>query len=448
MSSIYPDSMLALKSELELYGVPKTQIAFEDSRYEEVYPITSLDRGTPLEFRVTSDTNEYIDLSQCFLYTKCKIVKRAGSAALVEPNAPDAAVPDPSVVYPINYFHATQFKNVEVYLNGTPVSSDDNMYAYRAIIELLSSYSKNTLERQFACGMYHSDNNDLNEHGNEVTNPNDRDVNKGARKRFSKTKYSKSFEMFGRIHADIFSQNKHLMNGVELRIRLNRQDPKFCLMSKVAAENYAVVIEKAILYVKQDKVLPSIREAHVKELEKRHAKYYIRKVQMKYFTRSPNINDLSETELCKGTLPRRIILGLVDSEGFNGHQHRNPLNFEDFNIRSLQLKINGQAKPMEKLEFDFRGDNYLMGYLSMHQANGMLFQNEGLSVSPEEYKNGHTLFGFDLNPNSGDDMSLVTDGKIGVEIKLAENHSRSITIVVYLEYDDVIEIDNFKNVVK
>jgi len=448
MSQIYPTATTALSSGLELFAPPEVDISVEDSRYEQVHPTTSLDRSNIVEFRTISDSSEYVDLSQCFLYTKCKIVLRHGSAELEPPANAVSDPPDKSIVYPVNYFHAALFKNLEVYLNGALVSSNDNLYGYRAYIELLSTYDSNALKNQFATGMYFEDNNDLNEHSTGVSDSTELDINNGARIRFEKTKYSKSFEMLGKIHSDIFAQNKHLINGVELRLKFTRQDARFALMAKDSGQDYNIIIERAILFVKQDKILPSIREAHIKELEKTNLKIPTRRVELKYFTRSPNVNDLSETEICKGQLPRRIILGFVESKAFNGSLHDNPFNFQHFKIRNIQLRVNGQTKPLEMIDMNFEEDQHLLGYLTMLQATGTLFRNTGLSFDPDIYKNGYTLFGFDLSATESDTMGLINQGKISVDVQLAAVHNSAITMIAYLEYDSVIELDRFKNVVE
>lgn len=445
--SIYPDSTECLKSELDIFTIPHTQISFEDSRYEEVFPVTSVERQTPLEFRCLSDV-DYTDLSSVFLYIKTKIVQRDGLADI--PAANNMA--DIEKVYPINNFHASMFKNIEVYLNNTLVSSNDNLYGYRAFIEKLGTFHPETLQQNGACSMYFNDSGNLNDIARFPVAAAHADKNLGATQRFERSKNSRSFEMYGKLHADIFNCNRHLLNGVELKLRLIRQDPKFCLMATDAAQNYEIVIEKAVMYVKQDKVLPSVRESHDQEIMQKTAKYPIRKVNMKYFTKSAGLTDISELEICKGVLPRRIIFGFVNATAFAGDLHLNPLNFQHFNVRNITMRINGVAKPWDKLEFDFTNKNFLHGYLSLQQATEKLFTDNPLAIKPfgkeASFENGHSLFGFNLAQNCGECLSLQTHGKIAVEIKLAQALDHPIVLIVFLEYDDILEVNSFKNVVE
>ena len=62
---------------------------------------------------------------------------------------------------------------------------------------------------------------------------------------------SNAVDMMGPIHSDLFFQERLLLNGVNLRIRLNRTKNTFCLVSSAAAPQFKVVIIQAILYVRK-----------------------------------------------------------------------------------------------------------------------------------------------------------------------------------------------------
>ena len=88
---------------------------------------------SPLEFYIPATDEDYLDLQQSYLYLWTRIQDTHGNN-LQPPNGDDAPADD-TFVFPINYFLNTQFKNVDVYLSGTQVSPNDNLYAYRAYLE-------------------------------------------------------------------------------------------------------------------------------------------------------------------------------------------------------------------------------------------------------------------------------------------------------------------------
>ena len=90
--------------------------------------------------------------------------------------------------------------------------------------------------------------------------------------RYTFTKESKTMDMMGTIHSDIFFQDRFILNGVNLRLKLNRAKNYFCLVSSAAAPNFKVVITGAILYVRKVKVTSSISLGHAAALKQTFAK--------------------------------------------------------------------------------------------------------------------------------------------------------------------------------
>ena len=254
--------------------------------------------------------------------------------------------------------------------------------------------------------------------------------------------------MIGKIHNPLFNQSKLLLNKMDLRIKFNRHDPRFSLMSLPDNVNYTITIDEAILYVLHKTVSDSVRESHELGLLKSNAKYPIRTSEMKFFTKSQGHEDLSEPNLYTGILPRRVVIGLVSSRAFNGSYHHNPLNFKSCNLKSIQLRRNGVPLPFEDLEVDFETGNVMRGYLSLFQGSGRLFKDHGIDLTPHDYINsGNALYVFNLSQDGEDgNMSLLQEGTLSLQLKLSAALAESVTIVVYLEKEGLIEIDQDRNV--
>ena len=266
------------------------------------------------------------------------------------------------------------FKQVEVHLGGRLVSSNDTMYLFQAFPETLLSYGKDVKNEFLAMSLYFPETKDL-----EVIAPLDladmSNVNPSAVTRFNKTKFEKSFKLIGRIHADFFNQARYLMGKCSVKVKLHRHSRKFFLMAATENNEYILEIDSASLFVKHDTIIPSIRAAHLKNLQSDWIKYPINRVEMKYFTKAANRDDLSEQNLCIGQLPIRIVLEMVNSSAFNRNIEQNPFNFQHFNVRSIVLRVNEKAVPFEELELDFSSGKYLMGYLSLFQGTHTLYSN-------------------------------------------------------------------------
>ena len=88
----------------------------------------------------------------------------------------------------------------------------------------------------------------------------------------------------------------------------------------------------------------------------------------------------------------------------------------------------------------------------MLQGTGNLYTNTDIDISPwSDYANGSCLFGFDFSPemqsgNTGH-LDLLKEGNLDLEVKLGKPSSFSITMIVMLEFDHLIEMNDAGDVV-
>ena len=437
-------SLDCTKSELELFKIHRTQTSIEESRFIPKYSKTALTHGAPIEFDIVVSDNEYIDLNDTILYLRAKILDGNGNNLLAPVG--EAEIPDKSMVYPVSNFIGSAFSQVEVKINNTTVSSNDGLYAYRSYMESTLSYGQDYKDHQLEASMYHRDVSQMDEHGANLLKET---KNKGAEIRFERTKYSSSFECIGPIHVDLFEQPKLILSGCTITLILKRNDEKFLLMSKLAGEKYKVIIEEAVLNVCVKRIANHVRLAHEETLLTMNAKYPLRKVSMKFFSKNANTSDISEPNLIRGILPRRITIGLVSTEAFSGHQHKNPFNFRNFGVTRLELQKNGSQVPYAPLALNYGSNQFLMAYFTMMHSTNMWRSDKSNAIKPlDDYKDGYTFYVFNLVPDQSDGncFSLQEEGHVSLKIQLGAELNESITIVCYIEHDAVMEIDKNREV--
>ena len=202
MSLIDEDSVDRARSGVELFEIQPTQTSIEESRFEHFYPLTTLDRGGPVEFKVSLGEDENIDTNETFLYLKATIVDAGGKPMAAALKAGET-IPAKSVVFPINYFIGSCFRQIEVSLNSKPIGGNEGIH-YRAYMETLLSYGAEAKSNQLVTSMYYQDVDEMDVHGATVSAETTK--NKGAISRFNRTKFGKRFECDGRIHSEIFEQ--------------------------------------------------------------------------------------------------------------------------------------------------------------------------------------------------------------------------------------------------
>ena len=68
------------KLELDMHSVPPTMTTMQDSQWMDYHPIASLDSyHAPIEFVLPAHTEYYTNLSQSYLYLKCRILNADGN---------------------------------------------------------------------------------------------------------------------------------------------------------------------------------------------------------------------------------------------------------------------------------------------------------------------------------------------------------------------------------
>ena len=427
-----PDSCECSKSELELFTVPPTNISMEKGIYHEGLPIASLTPGNPIEFNITS-SEEYIDVGRTVLYVKAKIVKQDKSNIAAE-----------AKIGPVNLWLHSLFSQVDVKLNGKLITPSVNTYPYRAYLETLLSYCSDAKESQLTSELWYRDVDNMN-----VIDPHDTDIkNKGFQTRGALTAESKSVEMIGRLHCDIFQQDRYLLNGMDLNVKLIPSSEKFHLMGDGTA--WTTVIEEACLYVRKVKLNPAIPVNHNKLLSQgKFAKYPIRRGVVTTFTIPRNNLSMNKDNVIMGQLPRRIVLGLVDNASFNGSMTRNPYEFKHYNVNFLSLYVDGVQVPSKPLTPSFADEQYLRSYITLFEGTGMLHDNRGHGISREDFKEGFALYAFDLTPDmaEGSHVDPIKHGTIRLDIHFKEALRETVNVVLYSEYDNLIQIDRARNIV-
>ena len=222
----------------------------------------------------------------------------------------DTALDGGADVGPVNLWMHSLFSDVSVSLNENLVSPPTSLYTYRAYIEIFLSYGPAAKESQLTEVMWYKDTP-----GHQDKRTTD---NKGFTSRKALTAQSKYVQMTGILHLDLFYQEKYLLNHVDLKIKLRRSRDVFALM--VDADNYKIKIKDLALFVRNVQLSPAVRMGHVKAFEKTNCKYPIRRVEVKVDTVPRGNMNYVQDNMFLGQLPKRLVIGCVDSDATFGHE--------------------------------------------------------------------------------------------------------------------------------
>lgn len=417
------------KTELDLFALPPTQTSIESGQWVQYKPLSSITDDSPIEFVVPGHGDEYIDLSQTIYSVTVKIVKPDGTNL-------DAQC---DKVGPINNFLHSMFSQVDVHMNQKLVSANANTYPYRCYIETLLNNGYDAKDSYHSSSLWYSD----------TPNQMDKteDDNKGLKNRRTHFNNSRAVDMMGYIHGDIFRQNKYLLNGVELKIKLNRSRDAFCLISK---SEFTVKVLEASIFVRRVKINPTVLIDHAKKLEVCSAKYPITRVDVKSFTIPSGVLGQSLDNVYLGQMPERIVIGLVSNTAFNGSFTLNPFNFHHHNVNYLALYIDGQQVPAKALQPDYTvSGQYVQCYHTLFSGSNIQYKNNGNAISRSMYPYGFCLYAFDLTPDLSASLyhwNLVRRGSLRIELKFTIALTEAVNCIVFGEFSNIIEVDKYRNV--
>ena len=141
-------------------------------------------------------------------------------------------------------------------------------------------------------------------------------MNTGLQARSEWTKTSNIVELQGRIHSDLFNQEKLILNDVDLTVKLHRHKPEFCLLCADTAAAYKITIVDAILYVKKIELTPSVFNAINIVLDDKNAQYAITRTIPKVFTVPRGQQNQHTDNAFVGEKPKRIAICMMDNDSY------------------------------------------------------------------------------------------------------------------------------------
>ncbi|CAF1019543.1 unnamed protein product, partial [Brachionus calyciflorus] len=376
--------------------------------------------------------NHYLQLSRTSLYLQVSVYNDK------------VLVSGDEVTAPINNFLHSLFSQVELSFNGQNFENSNNVYPYKAYITDLLNYGQDSKNSYLQSNLFYRDDagrfDTIGTHGDANFLANSGYVKRNKILNNGNGK----IELIGRLHCDIFNTDRYLINNVSMNLKLIPTRPEFCLMGD-KTKSYYISVDQAILLVRKAQINPSVMLGHALALDKTTAKYPIKRVVGKQHTIGRGVSSKVITNISSTSLPSRVVIGFVRNSAYDGVLDQNPFNFGHFNLTKLNLMVDGQSSPYYKpLEFNFARNQYIRGYYSLFENIDKPVFAPGNDISREDYPNGYSLFAFDLTPDlcSGEQFNLIKTGNLDVGLTFADSLDDSIVVIFYLEYDNLVEINN------
>ena len=430
LGKIHQQSKDTVSSALDLFDVPPTNTSVLEGTTVTIGPVRNPD-GALVDFQYRTDGFTHLDGRNSYFHIQARVKMAAGGNMTNTLNG--------TKVMAVNNFLHSLFQSCEVAFGGHLVSYDGN-YPYTAYQENLLSYGrdfKRTVGKSF---MWVEDDTGVKD-VTQITDDNKDDVE--ARKKLIQG--SKVVDMVGPLNIPILRQERFLLPDTEINIRLQRSDPKFCLVrTEAGTDDYKIEIEKCDLKLRLLKVHPSITNAHNSLLSSGHtAKYPINKVVTQMFTIAAGTQSERINVILNQQRPKRLFFAFMDHDARNGHLDKDPFNFKHFNLTSIVLDVDGQPLPSKPIKMNFASDTYSEIFYQLAQTTGRSLIDGDLGITREQFANGYAIFAFDLTSDlcEGSGVHLIKNSTVTLELTFSQDLPHTISLFMYAEKDELFEID-------
>ncbi len=417
------------KTELDLFTVPPTQVAVEKSKWREIPLSNACTNDGPYEFHIPAEPH-MLHLYKNYITVEFRICHADGTVM----QAADQ-------VGPINLIGKTFFSQMRLFLNGTEVFNSSNKYAYRVFLETELNYGHDAKESQLQAALYEKDT------PAGAQNNVDNIGNVGLASRSAHFIQSAWVQVMAPLHCDLFFQDRYLLNQIDVRLQLYRNNDRFLLVSFEQAPDYKMEIRNMHWLVKAVEIAPSVSLAIEKTLQHFTAKYPVRRVEIKTMNIAAGLRSTADNALFTGQLPRRLVIGCVDSDAFHGTYGKSPFNFKNYDIREVSVSAGGETFPSKPLQPHFATNQYMRSFVQLFEGLGFGGENKGNRVDRSSFKNGSCLFAFDLSPDEddGSHWDLIKEGSVCVHINFGTALAQAVEVIVYAEFDNLLTIDKGRN---
>ena len=434
--------------KLRLFEIPGTDMSMSARREVRVNPLTT--GINPITFKVDR-SSDYIDLDNSFFELDLTLKLDDGN------NLAQA-----TRIHLANNLAHTIFRQITVRLNGTLISPMTDTYHLLAMIQTMLDNDKQDGEDLLAPqGWYNCFDvpDDVTANQNNPAHADHAALGDDQKKFIlSRVKFLDGNQVRLRFtpNLEIFRLGKLLVPGVELQFEMYLNNPDLYTIRYAGAntlrQTEADVLCK--LHIQQIRVKDVLyRELAAKMAKGAIVSYPTVRGVVRTFPHPTGQQHFECQNPFTGQVPNRLVLALLRQTAFNGTITTNPFAFEKFNLSTIKTLVSGEEYPYETLQLNHNnGNRDLAGYHRFLEATGCRARGHGNLVGPGDWGHGKkaNLFVFDLAANGLLDSPTLNPrqrGELRLVIDFGDDPGANLTVVVYGEFENLMEIDRDKAVI-
>jgi ribonucleoside-diphosphate reductase beta chain len=411
---------------LDLFSVPQTQVQIDSSFYQPIYATSAVKPDGPFGFIVPASPH-YFHMKHNFLLITLKLTKADQTKA----TAGDCA--------PIQLIAKTLFRQCKVIVNGKVAFDSGPLLAYRAYLETELNYDNEAKKSFLQSQLYIKD--------EPHDNVNTFSANTGFAKRAALFQDSVEVQLMAPVTCDLFNCDRLLLANTPLQLELYKNSHEFCLLT-AATESYRLQVVDIVWYIKMIEVSPSCHLAVEACLHKIPARYPIKRMECVTLGISGGRFSAPTTPLWTGQIPRRIVVGIVETSAFFGDYRKSPFVFANHGLKEICIEAAGKNYPRHPLQCDFAKKHYVNAFVQLYESLG-LDGSRTNGIQYDEFATTHCLFVFDLSPDEADSASwqLIKSGATVLRASFSTAvPSEGLQVDAIGEFDSCILVDSARNI--
>ena len=329
-------------------------------------------------------------------------------------------------------------------MNNNLVSESGTNYMYKALMEALLTYDENTKKIQLSNEGFTGDSGKFTQ-----INPDSPPYNHGLKVRHQWFKDFAVVEFVGPLMADICNQDRLILPGIDIDIKLWPTHDEFWLITHPLGLRCKLLIDEIYLNVCKVNVSPEVMMGHDAALEIADSIYPFARTDIRTFNIAEGNFGMNIEDIWQGEVPSKLVVALVKSQAYNGYYHLNPFHFEHFDVSDIGFFVNGEATPCPAYKLDLENGIYLQGLNSLYKITGKTMENSDIGITRDTYQQGYTLIGFDVDPTTSPDFRYVgkpREGHTKLEIRFKNGLPSPVTAILYATFPEIMTIDQARNV--
>ena len=413
---------------IDLFSIPHAEVSMVHGKNVVYYPIAPITDDGNFEFVMANDSNEYTIMDGITIYGECEVLKADGTKIVAADK-----------VSCVNLMPQALFKQMEVYLNGQCINDlSTPTYAFKSFLETYLTFDTNMKETTLAaCEMFVKDT--IGEEA-DIAVAFAKDTSGITKRQKLITGKKICFDIIP--HVDFLQCKRYLIPGVEMRIKLIRNNDNFVLLHGQAAGAYKVKFHKIQLVTRKATLDPRVSAMIEKGLEKSPAIYPVTQSKIKTHLLPSGTQQTYLSQVVRGKLPRSFLFCILDSDQLENKPDVNPFYFNHRDLNGANVFINGEPIHAVAIDPDFTNKVYLKEYRWYLNNTGLKnYQTSG--VTYEEFGANSCFFCYDLSPDlcNGYYKHGLEMGTIDLHISFSKALTKNHTLLFYASYDEQVLID-------